>query len=146
MHEVYTKAQVMQKNGAHWLASLLSQQWCVDYPQRDPKISKDWATNAEPGLSWHQWGRAIDCGVFYAPSNKLVWGKKDETPEEKKASAYGFAIYTDEATKLGLMAGGNWTSKDWVHIQAPKTFSPISDGILWPAIEETMIKRFQEKK
>jgi peptidoglycan LD-endopeptidase CwlK len=76
-------------------------------------------TSAIPGLSWHQWGEALDC----------FW-LKDEQPEwdiDVKVNGYsGYEIYALEAQKLGIESGYYWQPfKDAVHIQLTSFSSPL---------------------
>jgi len=71
----------------------------------------DHVTDAPPGLSWHQWGEAVDC--FWLLNGKAEWST---TRLVNGRNAY--KVYASIATELGLTAGGNWkTLKDWPHIQ-----------------------------
>ena len=64
-----------------------------------------------PGFSWHQWGEAVDA----------VWvidGKAQWSTSKLAEGVNGYRVYAEEAKKLGLTAGGLWTSiKDWPHVQ-----------------------------
>lgn len=61
-------------------------------------------TNARPGYSWHNFGRACDC-AFRAPGGKVVW----EGPWER---------YGELAESLGLIWGGRWKSfPDRPHVE-----------------------------
>ncbi len=60
-----------------------------------------WATNSIPGLSWHNWGQALDC--YRSIDGKAVWDKDDYTD---------FGKY---AVEVGLKWGN--TFKDYNHIQ-----------------------------
>ena len=50
--EITQKIQELQSNGAPFLADVIQRVG----DQNGPKV-----TNAIPGLSWHQWGEAMDC-------------------------------------------------------------------------------------
>lgn len=62
-----------------------------------------WATNAIPGLSWHNWGQAVDCYTII--DGKASW----------KSSDYGF--YGRIATQLQLKWGGDFSMPDPGHVQ-----------------------------
>lgn len=69
-------------------------------------------TNAPPGLSWHQWGEAVDC--YWLVEGKAEWSAR------RQGAKNGYRIYAGEAesTPTALEAGGWWTSlKDWPHVQ-----------------------------
>ena len=75
-------------------------------------------TNAPPGLSWHQWGEALDC--FWVVDGKAVW-----STTRKVNGRNGYHTYAEAARHLGLEAGGFWTSfKDWPHVQSRAASSP----------------------
>lgn len=135
LKEVASEARRMQINGAPWLASLMKPEYALDHPQRDPSIDAAQKTNALPGASWHQWGKAIDCYVE-AANKEAIWD----------SNHFGYEVYAEEAKRMGLEAGACWTMRDAVHVQATKSFSPISDGKLWPQIEATMTKTWRTNK
>ncbi len=67
-------------------------------------------TNAPPGLSWHQWGEAVDC--YWLVDGKAEWSAR------RRGAKNGYRIYAGEAEAAALEAGGWWTSlKDWPHVQ-----------------------------
>lgn len=86
-----------RSNGAFFLADILE--------NVGPQNGKH-ATNALPGYSWHNWGKAVDC--YYELDGKPCWD--GEHPAYK--------IYADQALLLGLTAGYYFKSfKDPGHIQ-----------------------------
>jgi peptidoglycan LD-endopeptidase CwlK len=92
-------------------------------------------TNAIPGLSWHQWGEAVDC-VW------IVNGKENWSTTELVNGKNGYAVYADLAGKFGLTAGGHWKSlKDWPHVQLPSAPSPSGVYSL-QQINDIMKQRF----
>lgn len=110
-----TKEVIQQKiielrsEGADFLAN------CIESvgPQHGDPV-----TNSIPGLSWHQWGEALDC--FWVVNGKAVW---DLTTIVKGLN--GFMVYADEAKKLGLDAGLFWKSlQDSPHVQLRKAANP----------------------
>jgi hypothetical protein len=79
----------------------------------------DPVTNAVPGLSWHQWGEAVDC--FW-----LVDGQAEWSPRKEINGLNGYQVYAREAQAAGLTAGGLWPSfKDWPHVQLRSASSPL---------------------
>lgn len=62
-----------------------------------------WATNAIPGLSWHNWGQAVDCFAFI--DGKASWDTKD------------YGLYGRMANYVGLKWGGNFSKSDPGHVQ-----------------------------
>ena len=77
-------------------------------------------TNAIPGLSWHQWGEALDC--FWVVDGKAEWSIRRLVNGRN-----GFKVYAEKAKEIGLDAGGFWNSlKDWPHVQLRKSPSPLS--------------------
>jgi len=105
--EVKQKIEELKSQGADFLA------YCLDSvgPQ-----SGRWTTNAIPGLSWHQWGEAVDCywnlnGQAEWSLNILFNGKN------------GYRVYCDQAALLGLTSLGPSLS-DWPHVQKRSQGSP----------------------
>lgn len=75
-----------------------------------------WATNAIPGLSWHQHRLAWDC--YWLHDGKAIW-----SPSAKRNGINGYAVYREEALAMGLHRAQR---KDWPHIQQPAAGSPTS--------------------
>lgn len=95
----------------------------------------DPVTNAIPGLSWHQWGEAVDC--FW-----LVAGKAEWSSRKKINGLNGYQVYAEEAEAAGLTAGGHWSSiKDWPHVQLRSASSPLESMSLID-IDKEMKQRF----
>lgn len=134
---IQNQAALMQRSGAHWLASLMRPDYGTDHPKRNAHVqTNSKVTNAPPGMSWHQYGSAVDCFV-HAKDGSAIWN----------GDHIGYAVYAEEAEKLGLTAGANWkTMPDAVHVQATKLISPLAGGMHWPEIEELMIRKFKEEK
>lgn len=124
--EVRAKAAELRAKGAPFLA------FCLEDvgPRTGPKV-----TNALPGLSWHQWGEALDC----------VWvvnGKAEWSTQKKVNGVNGFRVYAEEAKKLGLDAGLFWKSLvDAPHVQLHAESSPAKRYTL-KEIDATMRTRF----
>lgn len=109
--------------GAPSLATLLGEEWAKTGPA---------VTNALPGMSWHQWGEAIDCFVV-GPEGKAIWD----------ARHMGYRVYAEEAQKLRLEAGGLWPRfPDAVHVQLRGEQSPLKANMTWPQVEAAMKERF----
>lgn len=76
----------------------------------------DHVTNAIPGLSWHQWGEAIDC--YWLVDGEAEWSSAKKAALSDGRSMNGYRLYAEEGEALGLTAGGFWKSfKDWPHLQ-----------------------------
>lgn len=108
-YQVDQKVAELRSNGAGFLAH------CIESvgPQNGRPV-----TNAIPGLSWHQWGEAVDC--FW-----LVEGAAEWSPGREVNGANGYVKYAEIAQSLGLTAGGFWTSfKDWPHVQQRSDGNP----------------------
>jgi hypothetical protein len=124
--EVDARVAELQDQSAPFLADCLMRVG----PQQGPP-----RTNAIPGLSWHQWGEAVDC--FWLVDNAAEWSSK-----KKINGVNGYQIYAEEAQSAGLTAGGLWTSfKDWPHIQLRADSSPLKSMSL-VEIDAEMKQRF----
>ena len=107
--EVNQKIAELKDKGAPFLAHCLESVG----PQNGPHV-----TNALPGLSWHQWGEAVDC--FWVVAGQAEWSTAKQVNARN-----GYRVYADQAVQLGLDAGGLWRSlKDWPHVQLRKAGSP----------------------
>ncbi|TAN67495.1 MAG: M15 family peptidase [Methylobacter sp.] len=110
IEEVTAKIKEFQNSAAPFLAHCLESVG----PQHG-----DHVTNAPPGLSWHQWGEAVDC--FWLVNNKAEWSS-----QKTINGLNGYRVYAEEAAKLDLDPGGLWrTLKDWPHVQFQKAASPL---------------------
>jgi peptidoglycan L-alanyl-D-glutamate endopeptidase CwlK len=124
--EIARKIAELTSAGALFLAH------CLDSvgPQ-----SGDPVTNAIPGCSWHQWGEALDCMW-------IVSGATEWSTTRKVGGVNGYRAYGDEAVRLGLTAGGFFTSlKDWPHVQLRTAGSPMG-ALTLREIDRTMNERF----
>jgi len=105
--EIQDRIQWLRNHGAPYLASVIDEVG----PQFGKKV-----TNAIPGLSWHQWGEAVDC--FWNLDERAEWSarKKVILPDGRQLN--GYKTYAEESVKCGLTAGGLWANfKDWPHVQ-----------------------------
>jgi hypothetical protein len=100
-----------------------------------PQPSGPNVTGSIPGLSWHQWGEAMDC--FW-----LVNGDDEWSVDLKINGLNGFRVYAAEARQMGLTAGGLWQNfKDWPHVQLKSAGSP-TDVMSLADINRIMKERF----
>ena len=126
--EVQQKILELQDSGADFLAH------CIDSvgPQNGRHV-----TNAIPGLSWHQWGEAVDC--FWLLDGNAEWSTR-----KKVDGANGYVNYAEKARSLGLTAGGFWSSFiDWPHVQMRKESNPSRVYSLHE-INQQMANRFAD--
>jgi hypothetical protein len=124
--EIGAQIAAFRAAGAEFLANCLES---VGPQHGDP------VTNAPPGLSWHQWGEAVDS--FWLVENRAEW-----STAKKVNGLNGYRVYAEEAEGLGLTAGGLWaTLKDWPHVQSRREASPVQLMQL-AAVSEEMQRRF----
>ncbi|GAB4023727.1 hypothetical protein GCM10028808_74830 [Spirosoma migulaei] len=75
-------------------------------------------TDVIPGVSWHQWGEALDCLW-------IVKGEAEWSLTKLVNGLNGFKVYAQEAKKIGIEAGFFWPKfKDSPHVQLRKTANP----------------------
>jgi hypothetical protein len=116
----------LRARGAPFLAH------CVESvgPQSGPEV-----TRALPGLSWHQWGEALDC--FWVVDGAAVW-----STTRRVNGVNGFRVYAEEARALGLTAGGFFTRfRDFPHVQLRAAASPAAVFSL-AEVDAVMVERF----
>ena len=123
---VKAKIADLRQAGADFLAQILED---VGAQPTGKKV-----TNAIPGYSWHQWGEAAD-------SYWEVDGKANWSTTEIHNGVNGYKVYAEEATAMGMTAGGYWSIGDWPHVHYPKLDSP-SDKYSLLEINAEMEKRF----
>jgi peptidoglycan LD-endopeptidase CwlK len=121
--QIEKQIETMRFNGAHWLASLMDIRWAKTGPA---------VTNALPGMSWHQWGEAIDCFALGA-NGKAIWDSRDAA----------YRVYGEAAMSLRLEPGAFWPRfPDAVHVQLRAASSPLKAGISWAEADAEMKRRF----
>lgn len=77
------------------------------------------ATDAIPGLSWHQYGLAVDCAWIL--NGKVCWDNSN-----LHDGLNGYEVLAIEAEKLKVQSGHLWSSiRDSGHLQAPVVPSPL---------------------
>lgn len=124
--EIDAKIAELQSKSAPFLADCIRR---VGPQLGDP------VTNAVPGLSWHQWGEAVDC--FWLVNGEAEWSSRKTVD-----GLNGYHVYAEEAQAAGLTAGGLWSSfKDWPHVQLRSASSPLSLMSL-KDIDDAMKERF----
>lgn len=124
--EITLKIQQFETAGASFLAECIRSVG----PQHGPHV-----TNTPPGISWHQWGEALDC--FWLVDSKAEW-----STQKLINGVNGYKIYAEEAKNVGLDAGGLWKKfKDWPHVQLRAAASAQSVMSLIE-IDTTMKERF----
>lgn len=125
--EIDAKIAEFKAKGAPWLAQVL----VAAGPQHGDPV-----TNAAPGLSWHQWGEAVDC--FWVLNGQAEWSTKRLVNGRN-----GYAVYAEQARQLGLTAGGFFTTlKDWPHVQLRPAGSPLGAGMPLAQVDAEMKQRF----
>jgi peptidoglycan LD-endopeptidase CwlK len=117
--QVQPVAETIRAGGAPKLAALLKPELCK---------GGAWASNALPGRSWHSWGEAVDCFVE-GPKATALWVSP------------GYAVYAEEARKLGLTAGHYWQMKDSVHVQL-RAAGGVRD-LTWAEVQAQMETTFE---
>lgn len=109
VEEVSDMLKELEKEGAYFLASCIA----MVGPQTGRTL-----TNAIPGLSWHQWGEAVDC--VWMVGNEAIWDI-----DRLIDNVNGYQVYAEEALALGLDAGLFWPGfADAVHVQLRPVGSP----------------------
>lgn len=87
----------------------------------------DKVTNALPGESWHNYGKACDC--YVEEDGEAIWD----------ANHPGYRIYAHFATLRGLTAGFYWDEfQDAPHIQASRQTNPVS-VMDWADVEKELL-------
>lgn len=74
-------------------------------------------TKALPGLSWHQWGYAVD--LAWSVNGKISWSLDDEVGGQN-----GYHAAAELADDYGVFSGGKMWGWDFPHFQANRFGSP----------------------
>jgi len=111
--------------------------WLADVIEGVGPQYGDWATNAAPGDSWHQWGEAVDCVA-------IVNGVQSWDTARGPRGGPGDAYYRNYSVRLaahGLTSLGP-SLGDWVHGQLRRESAPHK-LYTWPEIDAAMRERFE---
>lgn len=133
--EVLQARERLVANGAVHIASVLD----MVGPQYSPPSARGHLTNALPGLSWHQWGEALDC--FWLLDGQAIWSTKREVILSDGMKSNGYLVYADEAIQAGLLSAGLSWGWDWPHVQLRAYGSP-HDVFSWKEIDSAMLDKF----
>ena len=101
--QIDRQIKFFKDNDAPYLADCLEKAG----PQHGP-----WETDSLPGLSWHQWGEAVDC--FWLVRGDADWTRPDRAPP---GVLNGYRVYADAAKELQLTPLGSTRVQDWPHVQ-----------------------------
>lgn len=113
--QIKRKINFLNENGAEFLA------FCIEFvgPQNGRHV-----TNAIPGLSWHQFGEAVDC--YWLLKGEAEWSVIKIIQNLKGNWNNGYHKYAIKAKSIGLTAGGFWTGfRDWPHVQLRAESNPM---------------------
>jgi peptidoglycan LD-endopeptidase CwlK len=131
--EIQAKLKQLKRKGAPFLAHIIESVG----PQHGQPV-----TNAIPGLSWHQWGEAVDC--YWLLRNKAEWSANKKAMLRDGRKLNGYRLYAELADASGLIAGGHWQRlKDWPHIQQRP--AEVDHYYSLPEIDKAMQERFDEQ-
>lgn len=97
--EISDTIEMLKSENANYLAEVMY--------RVGPQYGR-FVTNAYPGLSWHQFGEAIDCFVLY--KGQSIWDSFHPY----------YAKYAMIAQSIGLESGHYWKFSDSCHIQKRK--------------------------
>lgn len=122
-NEIKKSIDMLKEEKAYWLSEILF--------DVGPQYGR-WATDSLPGLSWHQWGEAVDC--FSLIGGKANWN----------ANHNDYNIYARTAEHLKLVPGHYWPSKDSVHVQMRR--GQPTDFYSLEKISEMMEDRFNKRR
>jgi hypothetical protein len=134
IEEIMRAIRDLEKNGAAFLADVLRSVG----PQQGPHL-----TDALPGLSWHQWGEAVDC--YWYLDGEAEWSTRRKVKLNDGREINGYRLYGEIAVAQGLTSGGFWHNLvDWPHIQ--KRSGAILGDYAWPDIDREMQERFERNE
>jgi len=128
---VKRKVAELKRKDAPFLAS------CIETAGPQPSNGrKSHVTYAIPGLSWHQWGEAVDSYWEVRPG-VAAWSARKN---------YGFShnAYVEMeriAEEMGMRGLGSEFG-DWPHIQYRQESSPLKMGISLKEVNDEMEKKF----
>jgi len=109
------KMQKMRSRGFGFLADIIEQVGPKNGPKR---------TNAAPGESFHNYGRAFDAAPIY--NGKLVWATDDVASTADFDEGWAWEVYGNAAESAGLEWAGRWTGfREYAHSQLGHGSNPL---------------------
>lgn len=134
--QVDAKIALFRGRGAPYLAQILE--------DVGPQPRDQWATDAAPGLSWHQWGEACDFGWRSPRTGRVLQGDREGDGDEFD---YAEACYRKLGVlcgDFGLTWGGGWSDPDENHVQRPSASSPLR-ALTYPQIDAKIRERWPRR-
>jgi hypothetical protein len=120
--EIEERMRLLRAAGAATIADLVEGVG----PQFGPHV-----TNALPGESWHQFGRAADCYVQSPDTGRALWRDRKVDGDEFGLAAKLYERFGRLAESTGLTWGGRWAIGDFGHVQLDKASSPLAQFGSW---------------
>jgi len=113
--EIAFKMQKMRDRGFGFLADVIERVG----PRNGPK-----RTNAAPGESFHNYGRAFDAVPVH--NGKLMWPTRDDEETLDFDEGWAWEVYGNAAEAAGLEWAGRWVSfREYAHSQIGKGSNPL---------------------
>lgn len=129
--QVVAKIEDLNARGAPYLAEILR--------EVGPQPHGRWATDAAPGLSWHQWREAVDFGWKSQVTGRVLEGGPDDGDEFQFAEQC-YDKLGELCDEVGLTWGDSFGDEN--HVQGPTASSPLRElsyaevdariRVLWP--------------
>jgi hypothetical protein len=127
--EVSSAAARLRGEGAAKLAVMLERATGAAGPR---------VTNALPGQSWHQFGRALDCYIESPATSRALWRERRADGDEFGAAAKLYDRFGRLSESLGLTWGGRWALGDYGHVQLDRENSPLGHYGSWAGLEAAL--------
>lgn len=121
----------LRARGAPWLASVLE--------DVGPQPEGLWATNALPGLSWHQHLTVGAVDVAWMVDGPDPDTLIDDASWDTSPSS-GYRVWREEAVRAGLFRG---PERDWAHMQGDAAPAP---AYRWPTLDAMMREQWGDPK
>lgn len=96
-------------------------------------------TNAVPGRSWHQFGRAADCYVRSPRTGRVLWRERGRDGDEFGLATQLYRRFGEFSESFGLTWGGRWSIGDYGHIQDARQLDPVRE-LGWAEVDGLVVQ------
>lgn len=95
-------------------------------------------TDAIPGLSFHQYKRAVDSYIESPATHRALWREAGKDGDEYARAVELYDSFGAAAQSLGLTWGGPWSFGDYGHVQSQAASSPLQEYGGWPGVDAAL--------
>jgi peptidoglycan L-alanyl-D-glutamate endopeptidase CwlK len=127
--QIRQRIEKLRHDGAPYIAQILEDVG----PQ-----SGRYVTDAIPGLSFHQYRRAVDSYIESPDTQRALWREQGKDGAEYDRAVELYDRLGEAAQSLGLTWGGPWSIGDYGHVQSQAASSVLDEYGGWPGVDAAL--------